>query len=307
MWLCAGFLLLLAAPAVGNSIRVASYNSWQSNGFSRSSSPAALPAATQVVLQTAAPAALTSALWDTNSSTATATSLIVSTLSESTNNGALSNGLDYSTWQWNGFSSSTLQTFHTSSTLAVSSLVDTGGGVGTLSGFVYVDTNQNHIMDAADWAIADAKVSLALSGSGGVLTELYTQKDGSYNFSGLSAGAYTITMLTVCSQPGQDNGAARTILNKDGIPISVGTAGTVGQDTYSNVVLADGYSGIHFNFAENAYPIEVMSKRMILNTDPGVTHTTDIVPVPEPSSFVLLTIAGLLLGVWTRGGWRRLG
>jgi hypothetical protein len=45
------------------------------------------------------------------------------------------------------------------------------------------------------------------------------------------------------------------------------------------------------------YPKNLVSKRILINTDPGLHHTT---PVPEPGSLALLAVAGLVFGGFSR-------
>ncbi len=60
---------------------------------------------------------------------------------------------------------------------------------GTISGFTYVDTNKNGVRDSGEAGIAG--VSVTLSGAAGATTT--TAADGSYSFSNLVAGNYSVS------------------------------------------------------------------------------------------------------------------
>lgn len=122
----------------------------------------------------------------------------------------------------------------------------------------------------------------------------YTDRNGAYSFTDLDPGKYSISMISP-AQAAQDDGTYRATYAKDNTVVNVGTNGKVGVNTYTSVSLDTGESGKNFNFAEVYYPTALLSKRILMGDDPGVHHTPDIIkPVPEPSSFVLLAIAGLL-------------
>lgn len=172
------------------------------------------------------------------------------------------------------------------------------GGTGSLSGFVYVDENDNHAVDSADWAIASAKVSITEVGSSTPAGYAISNQDGSYSFGDLAAGTYAIALLTPCTKPGQDSGEWRTIMNGATV-IGVGTAGTVEQNAYNDVTLGSGDTGTNFNLAELVYPSDLISKAMFLMSSPAILHTSDVVTpaaIPEPGSLAMLAITGLVLG-----------
>ena len=229
------------------------------------------------------------------------------------------NGIGYESWQWHGITCSTSSSSPASS--AASSNVEQAvaaasvpyltstpfagnGGTGSLSGFVYVDENDNHVMDSADWAIASAKLSITESGSSTPAGYAISSQDGSYSFDGLATGTYSISLLTPSSKPGQDSGEWRTVTN-DAAVVSVGTAGTIAQSAYNDITLGSGDAGTNFNFAELAYPGDLISKAMFLMSSPAILHTSNVVTptaIPEPGSLVLLAITGLALGglYWRR-------
>jgi hypothetical protein len=282
-WLCAGAFLLLAAPSFGDTIGVAGYSSWQWHGVS----------------------------WTPPSGATTAvTSAVPSAVSAQSNVSTFSGGSDssstYSYWQWNGVSYSgpttSIGSAGASSSLPASASPFVGNtGTASLSGYVYVDANSNQMMDSGDWAIADATITLTKASSSTPFATVLSNQDGSYSFDGLASGAYSVAMTTATNHPGQDSGQYRAVVNGSTV-VSVGTDGTVEQNAYAGVTLADGDTGTNFNFAELTYPGDLISKAMLLTSSPPVIHTGDVTPVPEPPALALLAVAGLFLVGWS---WRR--
>jgi len=229
--LCAGLVVLLAAPVSGAPI--SSYNSWQWGGFSRSSSSSAASSSSAKLLAAASAA--------------------------STSTSAL--------------------------TYSVSGAVF-GDGTAKLSGLVYYDEDKDSKPDSSDWAISGAQVTLSMSGSETTLVA-YTNSKGEYAFVDLPAGTYSINLNITDSDPGKN--VIGKLFDSNGKAVSVGV-GTVGADSVMDIVLADGYKGVNYNFTQLAYPVSLITKRLLTYYDPGIYHT-----VPEPGSMVLLAMAGLCL------------
>ena len=139
------------------------------------------------------------------------------------------------------------------------------------SGRAYVDTNHDGVVDGNDHAIAEAKVSLMPSGSSTPVATAYTAADGTYQFDNLAAGTYSLKMET-SSGLGLDNGDQRLVVERDGTVVSTGTAGTAALNAYDNTTLGGSQRGLNFDFAQSAYPVDLMSARMLLNTSPGVSQ-----------------------------------
>jgi len=114
-----------------------------------------------------------------------------------------------------------------------------GETYGSLSGFAYVDANNNGAKEAGETPIAGVTVTLTGTDVNGasVNRTAVTQADGSYVFNQLLTGVYTITE----TQPAQyANG-------KDALGTSGGALGT---DVTSNIGLGGGIDATGYNFGE---------------------------------------------------------
>ncbi len=107
-----------------------------------------------------------------------------------------------------------------------------------LSGFVYVDTNDNGVKDAGETGIGGVTVTLTGSDDvGAVSTTALTDATGFYRFQNLRPGTYTITE----SQP--DN-------YKDGKDALGSLGGNAANDVFSTIAVAAGNLGANYNFGE---------------------------------------------------------
>lgn len=145
---------------------------------------------------------------------------------------------------------------------------------GSLSGFVYVDSNLDGVMDGTDYVIAEAKVSLVKDGT--TVATVYSNADGSYNFGNLRGGTYSIKMETPTYLPGQASSGKQIVLDENGNLVSSGSAGTVVQNTFSNITLREGDKGLSFNFGQSAYPVALMSARMLLDSSSPIPLATAV-------------------------------
>ncbi len=119
-----------------------------------------------------------------------------------------------------------------------------------LSGYVFVDNNDNCAFDAGDLAIPG--VTLTLTGTtltgGTVNRTTTTDANGFYQFTGLLAGTYTVTQ----TQPTEFNGVPLV----DGCDTAGSTGGTVGPnngrgtDTISTIRIIGGDNSVNNNFGE---------------------------------------------------------
>jgi hypothetical protein len=235
-------ILLLATSAMAEPIGVASYDSWQWNGFARAAPSGS--AATNAVMM---PSLMSDAA-SSPSSSASSFSLL-SYLATANSGGSVS-----------------------------------ADPIASISGYVYLDANDNGIMDTSDWGISGAVIQLSSQGSTDV-TIAYSKPDGSYTFTGLAGGTYSVTMLTPCCQPWKLTVGVLQDSSGNSLP-----PGTATEDQFTDIVMAASDKGTDYNFSDAVYPVAAYSKRLLID-DGGVIHT-----VPEPGPLVLLTTGGLILG-----------
>jgi protocatechuate 3,4-dioxygenase beta subunit len=108
-----------------------------------------------------------------------------------------------------------------------------------LSGFVYVDQNDNGLKDPSETGVSGATVSLTGTNDQGTAVSLTrtTGADGSYSFANLRPGTYSL----------KESNQGNYLDGKDTIGSQ---GGTVSQDQFSNIVLQPGVTGVNNNFAE---------------------------------------------------------
>jgi hypothetical protein len=109
----------------------------------------------------------------------------------------------------------------------------------SLSGYVYLDANNNGTFDSGEQPIANVVVTLTGKDNLGDSISLTrcTAADGSYSFLGLRPGTYTLTETT----------PAGYLDGKDTIGSQ---GGTTSQDKFSNIVLTAGTNGVNNDFGE---------------------------------------------------------
>jgi protocatechuate 3,4-dioxygenase beta subunit len=148
----------------------------------------------------------------------------------------------------------------------------------SLSGTVYLDSNQNGVFDSGDQPLAG--VTLDLSGTNDLGQQItgvqQTAADGSYAFSGLRAGNYTISEVQPAGYLSGTNSAGTL-------------GGTVSGDSIA-VTAPWSASGTGYNFGE-----------VQQSTGPG-SGTVTTPETPQPLS-TLMTKRDFIGGAWTKWGW----
>ena len=185
----------------------------------------------------------------------------------------------YYSWCWNGFSSGSQPA------VLAPSPSTSGSGTASLSGYVYLDVNTNHEKDSVDWGIPDAQIAITRLGDSAPIATVLTGVDGSYRYSGLSAGTYSLSMVTTPANPGLDDGKYRSILADNGKTlVNIGSDGAISANAYTGVALADNQIGTNFNFAQAVYPMGAISKRALKRFRRPQRQAGDVVPVLSATS-----------------------
>ena len=162
---------------------------------------------------------------------------------------------------------------------------------GSLSGFVYVDSNNDGLRTTSTGGthvgLGGVTVRLFLQGTGGTWTEVagkspvQTHSDGSYSFTNLAAGTYQVRE----TQPlelvdGKDTAGT----------VGTATKGTVGEDQVQ-VDLGAGEIGSGYNFGERGLQSSLMSLRMFLASTPPLPQVIQSVHT-APTVDLSATAAG---------------
>ncbi len=156
----------------------------------------------------------------------------------------------------------------------------------SLSGVVFYDANQDGKLDNNEYAISGGEIDL-YSGSNLVATTT-VNSIGQYSFPDLTPGTYSIYNKTNGNwlpAPGVINA-----LNQTTTPSSAIDDGM----SIDDVVLNAGDQGVLFNFGAQYYPLQLLSKRMLLaSANPGQGGSPFITAVPEPGTAVVLSFAAI--------------
>jgi hypothetical protein len=116
---------------------------------------------------------------------------------------------------------------------------------GSLSGFVFVDGDNDGVRDAGEEAFEGVTISLSGTSDFGdtVTLQTITAADGSYTFTGLTPGTYTITET-------QPTGVRNGVPIVDGQDTIGSQGGVVSANDQFSITLAEGTDGVDNNFAE---------------------------------------------------------
>jgi hypothetical protein len=143
----------------------------------------------------------------------------------------------------------------------------------SLSGFVYYDANNDGVKELGEAGIANTKITLTGSNDlGSISLTTFTGSDGSYQFTNLRPGTYTLSE----TQP------ANYLQGKN----SLGSAGgAVGTDQFLAIGLSQGTAGINYNFGE----ILGASVSGYVYQDVNNNGVKDAGDLPIPNTTVTLT------------------
>jgi cyclophilin family peptidyl-prolyl cis-trans isomerase len=203
--------------------------------------------------------------------------------------------ITYRAWDTtSGTSGSKVATTPNGGATAFSTATDTASlsvGAASLSGFVYIDNNNDGLRTRSDGqahlGIAGVAVRLLVKGTDGAWTEVagkspvLTGSDGSYSFTGLAAGTYRI----------KEDGPANFLDGIDSLGTVSGTArGTVGEDSFE-VVLAAGESGSEYNFGERGLRAGVGLLRFFLASSGSASQI-----IPQLNAAPVVDLAASVAG-----------
>ncbi|MGA2500384.1 MAG: SdrD B-like domain-containing protein, partial [Tepidisphaeraceae bacterium] len=107
----------------------------------------------------------------------------------------------------------------------------------TLSGYVYVDSNNDGIKQSTELGIFGVTIQLLNQTTGTTVATTTTAADGSYSFAGIVPGLYSVVEI----QP-----AAYT----DGKDTAGSLGGTAGNDIITSVNIGNNVAGTNYNFGE---------------------------------------------------------
>jgi len=150
---------------------------------------------------------------------------------------------------------------------------DVDASTASLSGFVYVDVNNNGIKDALELSLPNVPVML----DGPVTRTTITGTDGRYVFDQLPAGRYSIREL----QPTAFIDGRDTV----GSP----PQGVLANDWFDDVDVADAAQMQGYNFGELGLRAELISKRFYLASSPP-TEVTQYLTTTEGGHWMAFTV-----------------
>src|SRR5262249_46344656 len=122
----------------------------------------------------------------------------------------------------------------------------------SLSGRVFADLNNNDTQDEDEVGVQGILVTLhGVDDQGGPLPSksCTTASDGSYQFTSLAAGTYSISII-------------RSLGLVDGTGIAGNLGGSVSADTITGIALPAGGSGTGFNFDQRGLLPSIITARM---------------------------------------------
>jgi hypothetical protein len=168
----------------------------------------------------------------------------------------------------------------------------------SISGIIWLDKNQNGLIDFPELAIPGARIDLyEQNNPDTILATTYSNGVGEYQFSGLEPGTYIIHN----TDPGPTSCHLMRglIFDVNGNPTSTGS-GTVDSANiqFKNIEMTYGEQGRYYNFGDAAFPTALISPRLTFACGNPI-QPANVENVPEPGVGILLGVAGgFLLLAW---------
>ncbi|QDU27718.1 Calx-beta domain protein [Anatilimnocola aggregata] len=137
---------------------------------------------------------------------------------------------------------------------------------GVLSGWAYVDKNKNGVRDTGEVGIPGVIITLNGTTTGGAAVTLtaMTADDGSYSFTNLVGGKYSLT---------ESHPAAMF----DGIDVAGTAGGTMTNDKISDIQLDAAEQATANNFGERGLLPKFISKRLLLASTPAAAVSLRVI------------------------------
>jgi hypothetical protein len=137
----------------------------------------------------------------------------------------------------------------------------------SLSGYVYVDANNDGVRQTKEPGVAGVTVLLTGTDDLGnkVSAKVVTNSAGSFSFTSLRPGTYTLTEV----QP------AMLIEGRTSVGAGFTSNGAAGTSVITNIVVSAGQTGTTFRFGQRGLAPQYVSKRLFLTTS---TTTVSVGP-----------------------------
>jgi hypothetical protein len=183
----------------------------------------------------------------------------------------------------------------------------------SISGLVYLDFNKDQIPDSGDFLIRNAQVNLLLSSDPSFHLIAFSNANGAYSFVDVPVsnvtGTFTLALNPYTATDGFDNlgqvfDASNTLTDPSFWGAAHNSPGDPQKDTFTDITLEPGFSGVGYDFSKLTFPLELFSKNIFINQGPPGPMGEPGEPTPEPATAALLALAVCSLVV--RGRWRPL-